>query len=281
MKMSEESLKQKKEFVSSLAERIKKFKVIAVADIRNYPDKHLQALRKKLRGKADMIVAKNSLIQRALEKAGKGTELASAMTGPTALILTDMNPFQLYRLVKQGKGKAAAKPGQIAPYDIIIPAGETSLPPGPVLSELKQGGVNAQIKGGKVFIATDSVVAKAGQKITDAASKALQKLGIEPFEIMLNIHAAWEDRLVYKKDVLDVDEEKFLADLRKGASEALNLSMSASYPTKENIKLMLQKAYLNSKSLAVNAEIYEKDVIDVILAKANMQAGALKTKIGA
>jgi large subunit ribosomal protein L10 len=281
MKMSEESLKQKKEFVSSLAEKIKKFKVIAVADIRNYPDKHLQAVRKKLRGKAEMIVAKNSLIERALEKAGKGTELVKDMTGPTALILTDMNPFQLYRLVKQGKGKAAAKPGQIAPYDMVIPAGETSLPPGPVLSELKLGGVNAQIKGGKVVIATDSVVAKAGQKITDAASKALQKLGIEPFEVMLNIRAAWEDKLVYKKDVLDVDEEKFLSDLRKGAAEALNLSMSASYPTKENIRLMLQKAYLSSKSLAVNAEIYDKDIIDVILAKANMQANALKTKVGA
>ncbi len=278
--MSEESLKQKQEFVSKLAERIKRFKVIAVADIRNYPDKHLQAIRKKLRGKAEMIVAKNALISRALEKAGKGAELTGAMTGPTALILTDMNPFELYRLVKQGKGKAAAKPGQVAPYDIVIPAGETSLPPGPVLSELKQGGVNAQIKGGKVVIATDSVVAKAGQKISDAASKALQKLGIEPFDVMLNIHAAVEDKLVYRKDVLDVDEEKLLADMRRGASEALNLSLTASYPTKQNIQLMLQKAYLNSRSLALNANIYEKDVIDAILAKANAHANALKSKVG-
>jgi large subunit ribosomal protein L10 len=278
--MSEESLKQKQEFVSSLAERIKKFRVIAVADIRNYPDRHLQAIRKKLRGKAEMIVAKNSLISRALEKAGKGAELSSILTGPTALILTDMNPFQLHRLVKQSKGKAAAKPGQVAPYDIVVPAGETSLPPGPVLSELKQGGVNAQIKGGKVVIATDSVVAKAGQKITDAASKALQKLGVEPFDVMLNILAAWEDRLVYKKDVLDVDEQKLLDDLRRGASEALNLSLSASYPTKQNIQLMLQKAFINSRSLALNANIYEKEVIDVILAKANAQANALKNKVG-
>jgi len=279
--MKEEKLKQKQEFVSSLAERINKFKVVAVADIRNYPDRHLQAIRKKLRGNAEMIVAKNALIQRALEKAGKGTELTASMTGPTALILTDMNPFQLYRLVKQGKGKAAAKPGQIAPYDIIIPAGETSLPPGPVLSELKQGGVNAQIKGGKVVIATDSIVAKTGQKITDAASKALQKLGIEPFEIMLNIRAAWEDKLVYKQDVLNVDEQKLLSDLRRSAAEALNLSFSIAYPTKQNISLMLQKAHMNSRCLALSANIYAKDVIDLVLAKANAQASALKTKVGA
>jgi large subunit ribosomal protein L10 len=278
--MSENSLKQKQEFVLNLAEKIKKFKVIAVADLHNYPDRQLQAIRKKLRGKAEMIIAKNSLISRAFEKAGKGIELTSAMTGPTALILTDMNPFQLYRLVKQGKGKAAAKPGQIAPYDIVIPAGETSLPPGPVLSELKQGGVNAQIKGGKVVIATDSVVAKAGQKISDAAAKALQKLGIEPFDVMLNICAAWENKLVYKKDVLDVDEEKLMKDLRRGASEALNLSFAAAYPTRQNINQLLQKAHLNSRSLALNANIYEKDVIDAILAKANAHAHALKSKVG-
>ena len=279
--MSEANIKKKQEFVSTLAERIKKFNVIAVADIRNYPDRHLQAVRKKLRGNAEMIVAKSSLISRALQKAGKGSELSSTMTGPTALILTNMNPFQLYKLVKQSKGKAAAKPGQIAPYDIVVPAGETSLPPGPVLSELKGGGVNAQIKAGKVVIATDSVVAKAGQKITDAAAKALQKLGIEPFEVMMNIKSAWENKLVYKKDVLDVDEDKLMSDLRRGASEAFNLSFAAAYPTRQSIKMLLQKAHMNSKSLALNANIYEKEVIDLILAKANAQANALKSKLGA
>jgi len=278
--MKEETLKKKQEFVSQLAERIKKFRVIAVADLRNYPDRYLQAVRKKLRDEAEVVVAKNSMIKRALEQAGRGKELSEMMVGPTALIMTNMNPFQLYKLVKQSKGKAAAKPGQIAPYDIVVPAGETNLPPGPVLSELKQGGVNAQIKGGKVVIASDSVVAKAGQKITDAAAKALQKLGVEPFEVMFNILAAWEDGLVYRKDVLDVDEKKLIDDLRRVASEAFNLSFNVVYPTKQNIALLLQKAHLDSRNLAVNAGVYEKEVIDLMLAKANAQANALKLKIG-
>jgi large subunit ribosomal protein L10 len=279
--MSEKSIKRKQEFVSELAERIKKFNVIALADIRNYPDKHLQSVRKKLRGKADMIVAKNSLISRALEKAGKGSELSKVMTGPSVLILTDMNPFQLYKLVKQSKGKAAAKPGQVAPYEIMVPAGETSLPPGPVLSELKQGGVNAQIKAGKVVIATDSIVAKAGQKITDASAKALQKLGIEPFDVMLNIRSIWENKLVYGKDVLDVDEDKLMGDLRRGASEAFNLSCAVAYPTEQNIATLLQKAHMNSMNLAMSANIYEKEIMDLMLAKANAQANALKSRVGA
>lgn len=270
---------RKKEIVSRLAEKIKKAKVIAIADIHNLPDKHLQAIKKKLRGKAEFLVVKNSLIKRAFEEANKAKELASQMTGPTSIILTDMEPFQFYKSVKKSKGKAAAKPGQIAPYDIVVPAGETTLPPGPILSELKQAGIQAQIQGGKVVIVKDSTVAKVGEKITDAAAKTLQKLGIEPFEIGMNIVAVWEN-LLYPKSVLDVDEEKLMEQLKMANSYAFNLSFNIAYPTKENIKLLIQKAFLDSKNLAINANIYEKDVIDLLLSKARAQANALKGKVG-
>ncbi|MEW6329487.1 MAG: 50S ribosomal protein L10 [Candidatus Micrarchaeota archaeon] len=265
----------KEETVASLAERIKGAKVLALADIRNLPDRQFQSVRKKLRGKAEFIVTKNTLISLALKEAKKGGELLAHLTAPTALMLTEMNPFELYANIKKSKGKAAAKPGQVAPYDIIVPEGETNLPPGPVLSELKQGGINAQIKGGKVVVARDSVVARAGEKITDAAAKALQKLGIEPFEVGMNIAAVWENGLVYKKDVLDIDEEKFLAELRGSHAEALNLSVKVAYPTKQSITVLLQKAVMDGKNLAYNAEIYEKDVIGLLLAKANAQAAGL------
>lgn len=278
--MKEETLKRKQEFVSQLAERMKKFKVIAIADLRNYPDRYLQAARKKLRGDAEIIVAKNTLIKRALEQAERGKELGEMMVGPTALVMTNMNPFQLYRIVKGSKGKAAAKPGQIAPYDIMVPAGETNLPPGPVLSELKQGGVNAQIKGGKVVVATDSIVAKAGERISEATAKALQKLGVEPFEVMFNILAAWEEGVVYRKEVLDVDERKLMEDIRRAASDAFKLSFNVLYPTKQNIELLLRKAHMESMNLALNAEVYEKEAVGLMLAKAGAQASALKSKVG-
>jgi len=271
--------KKKEETVASLAERIKKARVLALADIRGLPDRQFQAVRKKLRGKAEFIVTKNTLITLALKEAKKGEELLSHLTAPTALMLTEMNPFELYKNIKKSKGKAAAKPGQIAPYDIVVPEGETTLPPGPVLSELKQGGINAQIKGGKVVVAKDSVVAKAGEKITDAAAKALQKLGITPFEVGMNVVAVLENGLVYGKDVLDIDEEKFLAELRDAHAGALNLSVKIAYPTKQNITMLLQKAVMDGKNLAYNAEVYEKDVIGLLLAKANAQASSLGSKV--
>ena len=279
MEEKTDAKEMKKRMVSELAEKIKKSKVIAVADIQNLPDKHLQAVRKKLRGKAEFLVVKNSLIKRAFEEANKAKELMNHITGPTSIIFTELDPFHFYKHVKQSKGKAAAKPGQVAPYDIIIPAGETTLPPGPILSEFKQAGIQAQIQAGKVVIAKDSLVAKAGEKISDVVAKALQKLGIEPFEVGMNVVAAW-DNIVYPKSVLDIDEVKFMEELKAASSSAFNLSINIAYPTRENINLLIQKAFLDSKNLAINANVYEGEVIELLLSKAYGQASSLKGKVG-
>ena len=264
--------------VSELAELVKGARVIAIADLRNLPDRHLQSLRRKLRGQAFITVAKNTLIQRALQQAGKALELAGELKGPSALIFTDMDPFRLYKFIKASRGKAAAKPGQVAPFDLIVPAGETALSPGPVLTELKQANIQAQIKGGKVVIAKDSIVAKAGEKISETAAKALQKLGIEPFEVGMELVAAWEDGIVYPGSVLNVDEKAMLARLQSAYMSAFNLSYNTVYPTKQNIRLLIAKAARESMSLAVNANIPEKEAMPIILAKAFAQASALKKK---
>jgi len=266
--------------VSELAELAKKASVIAIADLRNLPDRHLQSLRKKLRGKGVVIVAKNSLISRALKQAGKAPDLIGELKGPSAVIFAEIDPFKLYKIVRQSRGKAAAKPGQIAPFDIIVPKGETALTPGPVLTELKQAGIQAAIAGGKVVINRDSTVVKSGEKIGDMQAKALQKLGVEPFEVGMELVAAWEAGTLYPKAVLHIDEAEFMLQLRTAAAGAFGLAMEIAYPTPMNIKLLIGKASLEAKALALDANIYDKGVIDLILAKANAQAGALKAKTG-
>jgi large subunit ribosomal protein L10 len=202
------------------------------------------------------------------------------IAGPTVVIFTDIDPFKLYKEIYKARGKAAAKPGQIAPFDIVVPKGETAFPPGPVLTELKSAGIQAQIQGGKVVIGRDSTVVKSGEKIGPNQAKALAKLGVEPFEVGMDLSAAWETGVVYPKQVLFIDEAVFMGKLASSASNAFALTYAIAYPTRDNIGMLLGKAARESRSLAVEANIYEKDVIGMILAKANAQAGALKAKTG-
>ncbi|MFH0817023.1 MAG: 50S ribosomal protein L10 [Candidatus Micrarchaeota archaeon] len=277
---SEKILKQKSDAVEKLAKQIKSAKVIAVIDLKELPSRQYQKIKKALEGKAEFAVAKNSIIQRAFEKAKVGKELVKEMKGPTGLIMTEMNPFELYKVIKRNSGKAAAKPGQIAPFDIVVPAGETNIPPGPGLSELKLGKIDARIAGGKVVIGKDSTVAKKGEKITGPVAKALSKLDITPFEVRMRVPVVLESGMLYSESVLDINEVKFMSDLWGAAGAAFGLSVSIAYVTPSNIRVLLGKAHRDALGVGVEAEIYDSGVIEMLLAKACRQAGGLKPKRG-
>ena len=93
------AMKRKQERVSALARLMKKYKTIAVVDLRELPDRQFSGIRKKLRGRAEFAVAKNTLIKRAFEKAKVAGGLVGHVNAPSALIFTNMNPFELFNFL--------------------------------------------------------------------------------------------------------------------------------------------------------------------------------------
>jgi large subunit ribosomal protein L10 len=261
--------------VEEIAKKVSSSKVVALVDVRNLPDRLLQSARKKLRGKAEFMLAKNSVIKRALEKSKKADKLIPHIKTPTVIILTDMTPYSLFKFFKDNRAKVAAKPGQVAPFDIIVHEGETDLPPGPALSELKGAQINAQIKGGKIVVAKDSVVAKAGAKINPLVCKALQKLNVLPFETGLSMIAASEEGEVYLAEILNIDEAGLRTDLLGSMHQALNVSINACYPTPANIDILLQNAMQQGRNLALNGKLYSDATIELLLAEAVRQGSSL------
>lgn len=278
-KKASAAIEAKKKKVEELSSVSKKYPVVALLNIRNLPDRILQSSKKKLRGKAEFSVAKNSVIGRALDKSGK-KELASHLAFPTSLVFTSMTPYSLHKFFRDNKVSVAAKPGQIAPFDIIVPEGETDLLPGPALSELKGAGINAQIKAGKIIIAKDSVVAKKGAKISDAVCKALQKLNILPFEAMVHLVAAYDGKFTYSSSILDIDEHQLHADLLECLSQSFNVSFNSSFPTSQSIEALLSNAFAQGRNMAINGHVYSDASTELLLAQAVMLGGNLSGKVG-
>ena len=266
-KKASPAIQAKKEKVEKLAVASKKYQVVALLNIRNLPDRILQSSKKKLRGSAEFSVAKNSVIIRALEKGGKGS-LSEHLDFPASLVFTSLTPYSLFKFFRDNKVKVAAKPGQIAPFDIVVPEGETDLMPGPALSELKNAGINAQIKAGKIVVAKDSIVAKKGAKISDSVCKALQKLNILPFDAMVSMVAAYDGKFTYTASVLDLDDAQLHADLQACLSQAFNVSFNASFPTSQNIDALLSNAFSQGRNMAVNGYVYSDASTEVLLTQA-------------
>ncbi|MEM0372676.1 MAG: 50S ribosomal protein L10 [archaeon] len=255
--------------------------IVGIINLRGMPSAQFQDIKKKLRGKAEIKVIKTNFLMRAFEKAkdAKLRELENYIDGPSAIIVSDENPFKLFSIIKKNRGKAAAKAGMVAEKDFVVPAGETDLPVGPALSELKMAKVDCKVDKGKIVVNKDSIVTKKGEKVTEQAASALAKLGIMPVEIGLAVKAIYEKGLIYTPDVLNIDEEQFMETLKACYLNALNLSVNAGYPTKQNIVFMIQKAYNNARNLSVNAKIYNKESMPFILSRSASEMNALKNAL--
>jgi large subunit ribosomal protein L10 len=265
---------QKKATVAELTRQIKASPIVAVLDMESLPAGNLASMRKKMRADVHMVMAKKRLIKRALEESGvQGSkELAATLTGMPALLFTKSNPFTLFKTLKKNQSKAPIKGGQIAPYDLIIPAGPTSFPPGPIIGELGGLGIKGGIEQGKVVIKADATLAKAGQVVDDKRAAFLTRMGIEPMRIGLKLVAALEKGEILTGAVLDIDEVKFLRDLQNCALEAQALAFNAAIPMKENIDKLIQKGHYEAAGLALEANLVTDENAREVLAKAYWQA---------
>ena len=264
----------KKKEVEELTKIIKSHPVIALVDVAGVPAYPLSKMRDKLRGKALLRVSRNTLIELAIKRAAQELnkpeleKLIDHIEGGAAILATEMNPFKLYKLLEESKTPAPAKAGAVVPRDVVIPAGPTSLAPGPLVGEMQALGIPARIERGKVSIQKDYTVLKAGEVITEQLARILNALGIEPLEVGLNLLAAYEDGIVYTPEVLAIDEEEYINMLQQAYMHAFNLSVNAAYPTKQTIEAIIQKAFLGAKNVAVEAGYIAPETVEEIFGRA-------------
>ncbi|MBU1201276.1 MAG: 50S ribosomal protein L10 [Nanoarchaeota archaeon] len=270
----------KKETVKTFTKLIDEYPIIGVVNMNNLPTKQLQKMRENLRNTVILKMTKKRLIKIAIDKSKKPNIqlLKDKLKGMPAILFTKENPFALYSTLKKNKSKAPISAGQVAPNDIIVSAGKTNFSPGPVIGELGSFGIKSGVENGKIAIKEDKVVAKEGVVVNAKLAGLLQRLGVEPMEIGLDLVVVYENGEILTKTVLDIDEDAYKNEFQTAARMAFNLAINAAYPTQETIKLLIQKAALESKALAIEANILTDETVGLILSKAQREANALKSK---
>lgn len=266
--------------VKELTDLLVKSKVIGIVEIGGIPAPQMQQMRRNLHGTASLRSAKNKLIFRALDDAEKEVKgisnLKEIVSGQTAIIATDMNPFKLFSQIKSTRTMAPAKGGETAAHDIEVKAGDTPFKPGPVVGELQKAGIPAAIQEGKVVIREDKVIVPEGEKIPTDVAQMLTRLEIFPVEIGMSLHAVFEDGSIFKPDVLDINIDEFIGRMKQASTNAFNLAIEAGWYNDLTIKPLLMKAHYNAIALASEQGITTKDTIKDLITKAHAKMLALK-----
>ncbi|MGY5859544.1 MAG: 50S ribosomal protein L10 [Candidatus Thorarchaeota archaeon] len=278
MSVYEKTIPQwKVDSVETLTTTINDSLMIGLVNVEGVGAKQLQGIRDSLRGSAVMRMSRNTLMIRALEKSTKKgvKDLIEYVSGPVAFVFSEQDPFVLSKFLSENKAAAPAKGGQTSPKDIVVPAMNTGVAPGPFISELAGLKIPSRVKGGSIHITDDCVAVKAGGIISNAMAMMLSRLGIEPMELQLRLIAAYTDGEVLTADSFEIDLESLFSQVILGHQYAVNLSVNTGIPTEETIPLIIAKANMEAKSLAMTVGFFVPEMLNEFLAKANSEAASL------
>ncbi len=275
---SQQVLQKKISEVEEIAQLMKKYKAIGIASLQKVRAAQLQEFKKNLAAKVFMRVIKNTLIRRAIENLSEKPELKKLLEhleGANIYLFTDLNPFKLALLLQQGKVMTTAKSGDIAAFDVVVPAGNTGQPPGPVISQLDAVGLPTRIESGSVWITKDTLVAEKGEAISERLAEILSRLGMKPVEAGLVMKVAYDEGLIITEEQLRIDLDETRRSVENAHADAFALSLSIAYPTMESTSMLVRIAHQEAYALAINAAVPTRETIEDLIRKAHAEMVSL------
>jgi len=261
--MSEITKKQKKEiYTKNLVELLKQYNKILLVNIDNVGAFSLQKTRQTLRGKAQLLFGKNTLIRKTIrdyvescEEAGNKDSarienLLPFIKGNVGLVFTNGDLTPIKEVVESFKQKAPAKVGQIAPEDVFIEPGPTGMEPTQT-SFLQALNIASKIVKGQVEISNRVHLIKTGEKVGQSEAALLDKLNIMPFSYRAEVKTVFDNGFVYPSSLLSLGASDVLQTLSKGLQRVATISLHIGFPTLASVPHLLANAYKNLLSISI------------------------------
>ena len=269
--------------ISKLTEDISRGGTLAIIDIHGIPAGAMLGMRKTLRESMSIRVAKKKLMNRAWNEAKLDTKILDEMYGnavqPALVQSTKYDSFALFSELKKTEAGRAAKPGDVAPQDIIVEKQDTGLAPGPIVGDLNSIGIPAKIMKGSVHIQKDTVAIKEGETFEGDLGMMLSKLGINPIVTGLKLISTYENGTKFTPDILDINFDDFRSEVIGAVSATFNLACNISWLTKVTMPTMLSKAASEAMNVAVEAGIMTDKTLPIFIGRANASMLGLASQL--
>jgi len=271
---------KKAQMYQQMQELPKKYSVMALVRMEKVRASQLLPLRKKLLGEVEIVSIKDKITKKAFEKLDvPGAEkMKEMLTGQCVFMFTNMSPFKLNVLLGKNKVLLAARGGNIASIDVVVPPKNTGIAPGPMLTEFKDNKIPTKIDQGTIWILKETTPVKKGEVISTKLAALLGKLDIKPIEARIVLNSALSESILFSEEELIVDVDAFRDKIAQANQDALALATEIAYVTEDNIAQILAKASQAGISLSVEAAYVTDETKEQILQKAHSQAKGVASK---
>ncbi len=258
----------------------KKYSVTALVRMEKVRASQLLPLRKKFKGEVEIISIKDKIAQKAFEKLDISgiKKLKENLTGQCLFMFTNMSPFKLNVLLGKNKIMLAARGGDVASMDVVVPPKNTGIAPGPMLTEFKENKIPTKIDQGTIWILKETTPIKKGEIISTKLAALLGKLDIKPIEAGIVLNSALSEGVLFTENELVVDVDLFRKQISEAHQNAVSLSIEAAYITNENIEQILAKASQSARSVSLEIGYMTDDNKEQIIQKADGHAKSVVSK---
>lgn len=248
---------KKEVYVNKLQTLLDKYTKVMLVLVDNVGSKQIQSIRAQMRGTAEVIMGKNTMIRRVLRQAkniNKYGVLIPELAGNVGLIFTNEDLADVKTILETATVAAPAKTGAIAPVDVVVPAGDTGLEPTQTAT-LQRLNIATRINKGQIMILNDHTIIHKGDKVGASEAALLQKLKIMPFKYGLVPHVVYDAGAVFPASVLDLSQNDLITKLLAGVANIASVSLSIGLPTTASIRHSLSRGFKNVLAISIATEI--------------------------
>jgi len=225
---------------------LQEYKNVLICSVDNVGSHQMQKVRISLRGKAVLLMGKNTICRKAIREHQESNPSLEALLpyvkGNIGFVFTNGDLNAVRKVILENKVPAAAKQGGIAPIDVFVPPGPTGLDPGQT-AFFQALNISTKIARGSIEIISQVHLIKAGEKVSSSHVALLGKLNINPFFYGIKVTHVYEGGSVYTAEVLDLTKEDLFAKFFGGVRKVAALSLAIGYPTAASVPHVLGGAF--------------------------------------
>ncbi|KAJ2489819.1 ribosomal protein P0 (A0) (L10E) [Coemansia sp. RSA 2050] len=211
------------------------YQSIFIVNVDNVGSQQMHISRRSLRGEAEVLMGKNTMVRRALKMLlPKNPQLESLLPfvrGNVGFVFTNNPDLKEVRdKIISNRVAAPARAGAIAPVDVFVPAGNTGMEPGQT-SFFQALGIPTKIARGTIEITSDVHLVKIGDKVGASEATLLNKLNISPFTYGMSVVQIYDNGNTFSPAVLDITEEDLVKSVVAGITTIAAISLASNYLT--------------------------------------------------
>jgi len=204
-----------------------------VVGVDNVGSKQMQQIRIALRGKAVILMGKNTMMRKALrghvEKNPNLEKLLPVIRGNVGFVFTNEDLVFVRDMIVTNKVRAPARAGALAPLNVIVPAQNTGL--GPEKTSFFQAlNIPTKIQKGTIEIIQDVKLVKEGDRVGMSDATLLNMLNISPFTYGLIIEHVYDSGTIFDPKILDITDDDLKVRFMTGVRNVAAVSLKIGFP---------------------------------------------------